>query len=176
MSEGGLARARLLRLCSELSHERVVAERLAAGVLADADRLARGAPGDPTSDGERGAIAVVAVGLHRWYSALESMIERIERSFGTLPVGPEWRAELLVGAAWEIPGVRPAIVPREHLDPLRELLKVRHFFRHAYAVELDRPRLLVLADDLRAVHAPVLGAMQRFEAFLVRTADALGTA
>jgi hypothetical protein len=120
-------------------------------------------------------VAVVAVGLHRWYSAVESIVERIERVFGTAPTGPEWHAELLRGAVLDIPGVRPAILPEAHVERLHELLRIRHFFRHAYAVELDRAKLLVLSSDLQAVGEPVLQAIRDFESFLRSAGDALAS-
>ncbi len=168
----GLTRGRLLRLAGELAQERKVAEGIALRALSDAARLAAvKASSDP--DETRGFAASVALGLHRWYSAVESMIERVERTFETLPSGPNWQSELLEGAAIEIPELRPAILPEGQLDRLRELLRFRHFLRHAYAVELDAGRLQVLAADLTAVHASAGRAIETFEGFLVAAAHAL---
>lgn len=178
MADSAAARGRLLRLASELAKERGVLERIGEEVDVDAGRLEQ-LPGESATRDpglERAALAVVAVGLHRWYSALESIAERIERTFGTLPVGPEWHTELLTGAVLEIPGIRPAILPERCLDRLRDLQRFRQFFRHAYAVELDRRKLLVLAGDLRAVKAPVMRAIRDFEEFLRAAGGALDDA
>jgi hypothetical protein len=164
-----MSRGKLLRLATELMQERAVAMRLATGCLADASRLEIAS----NTDEVRGLMAIVALGLHRWYSAVESMLERIERSLGTLPGGSNWHLELLEVATLEIPKVRPAIVDAEHLDGLRELLKFRHFLRHAYAVELDRAKLQSLVTDLRMTHAGVDAAIARFGDFLAAAAEAL---
>lgn len=174
MADGRSTRARLLRLTVELSQERLVAESIAAQARSDAARLRTlgGTKADP-DELHRGTLAVLAVGLHRWYSALESMLERVERTFGTMPTGADWHTDLLVGATLEIPEVRPPLLPAEHLEALRNLLKFRHFFRHAYAVELDKSRLLIVADDLEAAAGPVHGAIRHFETFLTTAAHAL---
>lgn len=93
-----MSRGKLLRLATELTQERVVARRLATGCLADASRLEVAS----NTDDVRGLMAIVALALHRWYSAVESMLERIERSLGTLPGGSNWHMELLEVAALEI--------------------------------------------------------------------------
>jgi len=99
-----MSRARLMRLASELSKERTVVDVIAGRCVLDAKRLAAVDPFGAASDEERGTRAVLALGLHRWYSAIESILERTERAFGTLPAGPDWHAELLEGAALDIPG------------------------------------------------------------------------
>ncbi|GMV38700.1 MAG: hypothetical protein AMXMBFR64_04160 [Myxococcales bacterium] len=163
-------RSLLLRLASELAKERAVAERISDEVLEDACRM-ESSPDDPAL--ERAHLAVVAVGLHRWYTAVEAIVERVERALGTMPTGAEWHSELLAGATLDITGVRPAILPEACADPLRSLLKFRHFFRHAYAVQLDGAKLRGLVADLRAVGQQVHAALAAFEAFLRAAADDL---
>jgi len=177
MGDGVRLRGRLLRLAVEIAQERAVAERLCGEILTDAERLQRSTERQaPPQDDLRGAVAVLAVGLHRWYTAIESIVERAERFFGTMPAGPEWHMELLAGAVVEIPDVRPAILPPTCHDELRNLAKFRHFFRHAYAVELDGTRLLALAADLRAVAEPVMAAIRTMESFLKSASRALSEA
>lgn len=165
----GLSRGKLLRLARELSQERAVLETIASRILRDAKRSNTAAEPEEM----RGLLAILALDLHRWYSALESIVERIERVFSTLPTGPEWHAELLTGATLEIPEIRPAILPAATLDELRELMKFRHFLRHAYAVELDRSRLDRLTVTLANVGVPVSEAILHFERFLAAAAHAL---
>jgi hypothetical protein len=165
----GLSRGRLLRLGKEIAQERAVAEGIASRCLTDASRLAL----STDIEEERGLNAIVALGLHRWYSALEAILERIERTFGTLPSGPDWHLDLLEGATFEMPETRPPILPAAELDRLREILKFRHFLRHAYAVELDRIKPTALVGDLTAVDAPVGRALEAFETYLVAAAHAL---
>lgn len=162
-------RGRLLRLASELEDERAVAGEIARVALADSVEL-RAAEAAAQA---RALAAVVALDLHRWYTALESMLERIERVFGTLPTGPEWHRDLLGGASSAIVGVRPAILPKAVMPPLRELLGLRHFLRHAYAVEFEPSKLLDRAGDLLAVSDTVTAAITAFVGFLRTSAEAL---
>ncbi|MBI2901891.1 MAG: hypothetical protein HYY17_17035 [Planctomycetes bacterium] len=54
--------------------------------------------------------------------------------------------ELLVRTAVEVPGKRPALWRKTPFDDLDELRKFRHFFRTRYAIDLDRAKLLAVAD------------------------------
>jgi len=169
MAEGGSRRGQLLRLAQELTVEVRVAARLAREAMEDAAGMdAGGSADDPAI--LRGATAALALTLHRWYSALEAMLERIERAFGTLPSGGEWHRDLLEGATWPIPGVRPSVLPRDSIEPLRELLRFRHFLRHAYAVELDPTRLRPLAAALGDLKDAVDDSLKAFVVFLTEAA------
>ncbi len=77
----GLSRGKLLRLARELSQERAVLETIASRILRDAKRSNTAAEPEEM----RGLLAILALDLHRWYSALESIVERIQRVFSTLP-------------------------------------------------------------------------------------------
>ena len=56
------------------------------------------------------------------------------------------------------------------VEGLRELLAFRHFFRHAYAADLDGERLARLASVLDAVHG---GLAHDLDAFLEEIEKAL---
>lgn len=116
----------------------------------------------------------VGVALHAWYSALEDLLERSVRIFeGEVPIGAQSHVELLVQATTEVRELRPAILPRQLETPLRELLKFRHFFRHAYVVELDAAKLETNARVLLGVRAQVSAALSTWDDFLARTEDVL---
>jgi hypothetical protein len=63
---------------------------------------------------------------------------RVERAFG-LPerTSGDWHRQLLAAAARPLPGLRPALVPPTAERAWGEVLRFRHFLRHAYAVDLD---------------------------------------
>jgi hypothetical protein len=93
--------------------------------------------------------AQAAVALHHAYSAMESILQRTARAIdGDLPSGADWHQSLLHAMGLDIEGIRPAVLSRESVAALRELLAFRHFFRHAYAVEFDPERLALLRRDL----------------------------
>ena len=121
------------------------------------------------------AAAYLAVKLHAWYTAFESILERIARVVESgLPGGPSYHQDLLRGMALPLAVVRPAVLNPARLGDLAELLAFRHFFRHAYAVALDEAELRSHAarlerthpgvrEDLRGFEQVVLGWIQKLE-------------
>ncbi len=114
-----------------------------------------------------GAEAIVASAVHHYYTALKSLFERIARAFEGPPArGDRWHQDLLRAMSLHIEEVRPPVVAPERLPVLRDLLGFRHFFRHAYAVELDPIRLRDIAERLIAVHPMLREDLDAFEARL----------
>jgi len=119
------------------------------------------------SSAGRPALAEAAVAIHHAYGAIESALSRIARAIDDgLPEGADWHQSLLHAMALAIDKVRPAVLRVETRTLLQRLLGFRHFFRHAYAIDLDGTRL----DDLRAAALAVLPLLsddlQRFDEFL----------
>lgn len=166
MADASDMRGRLARLASELAADREAIRRLGRETAACA-----GSVTPKTTD--PAALALLALDIHRWYTGLESALERIERTFGSLPSGGDWHLELLGGAALDIAGVRPPILPATLTPRLREVLRFRHFFRHAYAVELDAEKLLGVAYHVVDTDEAVNAALTEFAEFVTRAAAAL---
>jgi hypothetical protein len=70
----------------------------------------------------------------------------------------------------ELPGVRPAVLSRASVDALRRLLGFRHFFRHAYAVELDPVQLDALRREALALAPRLVSELDRLDVFLAEAA------
>lgn len=122
--------------------------------------------------GDPGSLAQAAVALHHRYGAIESALERVARSIeGSLPTGRDWHVALLENMSLDIEGVRPRVLSDESLRLLRGLLAFRHFFRHAYAVSLQAPRLDVLRADMLALRAPLERDLQALDQYLARVAN-----
>ncbi len=152
-------RARLSRLLREAGIDRAALCRLAA-------ELAAFAPGLAADPADRPRQALLAVDLHDYYTAIETLFERVARSIdGDVPAGADWHRELLVQMASDIPGVRAALLDDDLHTWLSGLRAFRHFFRHAYGVTLANERLLQQADELQARH-PVL--LTRLDALLAQ--------
>lgn len=116
-------------------------------------QLARTGEVDPAASGPNAAW--VALALDHAYSAFEAMLQRVERALA-LPdrTGERWHQSLLEEASLDLRELRPAIIPRAALSDWMELLKFRHFLRHAYGADLEAARLRLLAERLtRAVEA-----------------------
>ena len=106
------------------------------------------------------------------YSAIESALARIARLLDDSPPdGPDWHQALLTAMALDIEGVRPAVLSKPAQTALRRLLGFRHFFRHAYAVELDGTRLEELREVAISSRAVVLLDLKRFDGTLAALAD-----
>jgi len=167
----GMAVVELRRLLRDNEADAVVLDGLVSDVAAVSGR-----------QGELGpeATAFLAVKLHAWYTAFESILERIARVVeGGLSAGPAYHQDLLRGMTLPLAEVRPAVISRERLPDLSDMLAFRHFFRHAYAISLDEAELRRHAarlqrlhpgvrQDLRAFESVVLEWIQRLEAAATR--------
>lgn len=131
------ADARILQLVAELRRDWEQAER----------HCQRAQTADPAADEARAAF--VALSLDHAYQAFETFLVRLERALG-LPErhGVSWHVALLADAMTPVPGLRPAVYPTTVQLEWNELLRFRHFLRHAYAVELDPQRLAQNRDRL----------------------------
>jgi len=144
-------RAVLLRLSAELAADRQALDDLQGEIANLRGRLA-------AAMDDHGTQAWLALDLHRYYTAVENILERAERAVGVAPApGVTWHRELLEGAAREVPETRPPLLGLRTATALEPLLGFRHFLRHAYRVPLDPRRLALLAEDLERAH-PLLGA------------------
>lgn len=118
----------------------------------------------------RPELVLIAVNLHGWYTALETALERVARLLDqTVPDGGSWHLDLLAQMRLEVPGVRPAIVPESFMPELHELRKFRHFFRNAYALDLDAALVRQRAADLLCVCGPEAAAMAALRAHIDAT-------
>lgn len=123
----------------------------------------------PAADVAQHALAAVA--LHHAYGSLEAAMQRIARQVdGDLPQGGDWHQALLHAMGLSIEGLRPALFSRESVRALRDLLGFRHFFRHAYAVELDPKRLRALRRNICDAAPRILAELDAFDRFLAEAA------
>ena len=156
----------LERLAADLSADLEAMERIAGDCLQQRDGLAA----DPA---DRGRASILALGMHAYYTALESALERIERLLAAPPPpGPNWHQELLWGATRPLGEARPAVIGMETARGLDKLRGFRHFLRHAYAVELDVAELTRTATHLAAVHPRVRRELHDFRELLLKMAGA----
>jgi hypothetical protein len=139
-------------------------------VAAHRDTVARALDKAPWPESDPLA-AVVAVALHHYYGGVESLMERIAIAFEGLPVRSDrWHQDLLFAMTLAVEDARPALWQPAAAGPLRELLGFRHFFRHAYAVDLDAAKLERLARVLADVHPAVVGDVKAFIQFITDAA------
>jgi len=123
---------------------------------------------------ERPWTSHAAMAVHGWYTALEATLERIARTLdGDVPGGERWHRDLLSQLTVEVPGVRPAVLPRALLPELLELLAFRHFFRHAYAATVDLAKLAPELERVSRIGPDVQKALEALDGYLEATVRAL---
>ncbi|MBK8100043.1 MAG: hypothetical protein IPK26_23315 [Planctomycetes bacterium] len=122
----------------------------------------------------RPELMLVATNLHGYYTALETLCERVARQLDeTVPTGPSWHAELLSQMQVEVPGLRPRVIAAEAAAELQELRKFRHFFRNAYVLEFDPALIRGHAERLDRIHDPVANSIDGFVGHLRQVLQAL---
>ncbi|MFC1526451.1 hypothetical protein ACFL6X_06550 [Candidatus Latescibacterota bacterium] len=91
-------------------------------------------------------LAGVAALLHNFYSGIENILKQVVAAEGVdLPSGDSWHRELVDVA------LRRGLLQRSTAEALRPYLAFRHFFVHAYAVDLRPERVQPLVDGSSGV-------------------------
>lgn len=141
----------LVTLKDELLQDCVVAEK--AVCLAEL-RFQEG-----TDSGTEGC----AHHLVRFYNVVEQMALRIAKAFENhIDDERGWHTELIRRLSIAIEGVRPAFFLTTMGQPLRELRSFRHVINHAYDLELDRDKLVLLLKYARQVAPGLKSLVQSF--------------
>lgn len=141
--------------------------------MSDAASIVRGRLVAGQVPAEPDAMAFIAVTLSHWYNAFEDALTRIASTLdGGIPSGNDWHVELLRRATLDLEELRPPVFDHAHLGDVREVLRFRHFLRHAYGVRLDATKLQVAVDAMLRVEAGLRAGLDQILALvhaLVRT-------
>ena len=103
-------------------------------------------PDRPLSTLSQLELAGVAALLHNFYNGIENILKQVfqEKSF-PIPQGESWHRDLLLAAA------EKNIISDLLLNNLKQYLAFRHYFSHAYALELFPERMEPLVKDAVAL-------------------------
>ncbi|MDO9350956.1 MAG: hypothetical protein Q7U55_06935, partial [Deltaproteobacteria bacterium] len=103
-------------------------------------------PDRPLSTLSQLELAGVAALLHNFYNGIENIVKQVfqEKSL-PIPQGESWHRDLLLAAA------EKNIISDLLLNNLKQYLAFRHYFSHAYALELFPERMEPLVKDAVAL-------------------------
>jgi len=101
-----------------------------------------------------GYAEAAAYELARFYTVLEKAFERVSIGFENhFDKRHDYHERLLQRMTLDLPGIRPAFVPGDARDALRELKGFRHVVRHAYDLTLRADRLAELTTFAETIAA-----------------------
>lgn len=87
-------------------------------------------------------IESVAYQLHNLYGAIEELCQIVAKTFeNNITDSSRWHSHLLNRMGLLIPGIRPALLASDTIQKLHYLRTFRHFFRHAYGIDLDSQKV-----------------------------------
>ena len=93
-------------------------------------------------------LAGVATLLHNFYNGVENILKKVLFSHRiSIPEGGSWHRDLLERAAMD------KIISDGCKDHLLKYLAFRHFFSHAYALDLQPDKMEPLVENSRRVYA-----------------------
>ncbi|MCX5646632.1 MAG: hypothetical protein NTZ17_18420 [Phycisphaerae bacterium] len=100
-------------------------------------------------------LAGVATLLHNLYNGIENVLKQVFLAKDLpIPEGSAWHRDLLTAAE------KHRILSKTTAEELKQFLAFRHFFSHAYALDLDPRRMESLVADARDVFQAVLGDIE----------------
>ncbi len=86
--------------------------------------------------------------MNQIYSAFENSFKNIVRTFENNIEQDYWHKSFLERISLDIQGIRPELISEESFQCLNELRAFRHFFHHAYGIDIDKEKFKIVADKV----------------------------
>lgn len=100
------------------------------------------------------------------YTGFEKIFKNIAKTFENTIDEDYWHKSLLERMTLEIKGTRPALLSQNSFELLDELRAFRHFFRHAYDVNIDRNKFKIVAEKALKLRKSYKREINKFLNFL----------
>lgn len=101
--------------------------------------------------------------LVRMFNVVEQMGLRITKAFENhIDDERGWHSQLIHRLSLEVPGIRPALYPREMLPALHDLRGFRPIITHAYDLQLEGEKLALVLRQARRLTEALPDMTQRF--------------
>jgi hypothetical protein len=108
--------------------------------------------------------------LQAFYTGCETVLVRaLEKFDGFSTGGPDSHIRLLQQSTLDVRGLRPPILGTQTADLLHPYRAFRHFFRHAYGIDLTWERMASKVERVGAVFTTFDADIRRFVEFLQAT-------